>query len=84
MSGAVGVSVDGEVPPGVVEHFARWRFDAYLRTAGSRPEHVVKVNIYLTNIADRAPSGAEGRNRDSGQMDRFCSMQLFQASSDRY
>ena len=34
-----------------------WRWiimDACLRAAGGLPEHIVKVTVYLTDIADRA------------------------------
>jgi 2-iminobutanoate/2-iminopropanoate deaminase len=68
ISGAVGVSASGEVPPDVVEQFAlaMRNLDACLRAAGGRPEHVVKVNIYLTNISDRAAINPE-RIRYFGQ-----------------
>jgi 2-iminobutanoate/2-iminopropanoate deaminase len=56
LSGAVGVTAEGKIPAGVVEQFALalQNLDACLRAAGGKPEHIVKVNIYLTNIADRA------------------------------
>jgi len=61
ISGAVGVSASGEIPAGVVEQFAlaMQNLDACLRAAGGRPEHVVKVNIYLTDITDRAAINPE-------------------------
>jgi enamine deaminase RidA (YjgF/YER057c/UK114 family) len=61
ISGAVGVSASGEIPAGVVEQFAlaMQNLDACLRAAGGRPEYVVKVNIYLTDIADRAAINPE-------------------------
>ena len=61
ISGAVGVSTAGEIPPGVVEQFAlaMQNLDACLQAAGGRPEHVVKVNIYLTDMADRAAINPE-------------------------
>jgi 2-iminobutanoate/2-iminopropanoate deaminase len=40
VSGAVGVRRDGSVPDGV-------------KAAGAGAEHVVKVNVYLTDINDR-------------------------------
>jgi 2-iminobutanoate/2-iminopropanoate deaminase len=56
VSGAVGVAADGTIPPGVVEQFdiALASIDACLREAGAGAEHVVKVNVYLTDVADRA------------------------------
>ena len=55
VSGAVGVAADGTIPPGVVEQFdlALASIDACLREAGAGAEHVVKVNVYLTDVADR-------------------------------
>jgi 2-iminobutanoate/2-iminopropanoate deaminase len=56
VSGAVGVAADGTIPPGVTEQFdiALASIDACLREAGAGAEHVVKVNVYLTDVADRA------------------------------
>lgn len=56
VSGSVGVRTDGSVPDDVVEQFriALYNVSACLRAAGAGPEHVVKVNLYLTDIADRA------------------------------
>jgi enamine deaminase RidA (YjgF/YER057c/UK114 family) len=61
ISGAVGVNGSGEVSLDVVEQFAQAmrNLDACLRAAGGRPEHVVKVNIYLTDISDRAAINPE-------------------------
>src|SRR4051794_18546188 len=55
VSGTVGVAGDGAIPPGVAEQFdvALRNMDTCLRAAGAGPEHVVKVTVYLTNVADR-------------------------------
>jgi len=44
-----------------VEQFAlaMQNLDACLRAGGDRSEHIVKVNIYLTDIADRAAINPE-------------------------
>ena len=56
VSGAVGVRGDGSVPDSVAEQaeLALASIDACLKAAGAGAEHVVKVNVYLTDIADRA------------------------------
>ena len=56
VSGAVGIAGDGTIPPGVAEQFeiALGSIDACLRAVGAGPEHVVKVNVYLTDVNDRA------------------------------
>ena len=55
LSGSVGRSTDGSIPAGVVEQFqlAMDNLDESLRAVGGRPEHIVKVNVYLTDINDR-------------------------------
>ena len=55
VSGAVGVRKDGSIPDSAAEQaeVALANIDACLRAAGARAEHVVKVNVYLTDIADR-------------------------------
>lgn len=55
VSGTVGVAADGSVPPGVVEQFeiAIANMDACLKAVGAGAEHVVKVTVYLTDVADR-------------------------------
>jgi len=55
VSGAVGVRADGSIPADTVEQFqvAIENVDACLRAAGAGPEHVVKVNLYLTDVNDR-------------------------------
>ena len=56
VSGAVGVRPDGSIPDGAAEQaeVALANIDACLKAAGAAAEHVVKVNVYLTDIADRA------------------------------
>jgi enamine deaminase RidA (YjgF/YER057c/UK114 family) len=56
VSGTVGVAADGSTPAGVVEQFeiAIANMDACLKAVGAGPEHVVKVTVYLTDVADRA------------------------------
>jgi 2-iminobutanoate/2-iminopropanoate deaminase len=56
VSGAVGVRADGSIPEGTVEQFdvALAAVDACLRHAGAGAPQVVKVNIYMTNIGERA------------------------------
>lgn len=56
VSGTVGMAADGSVPDGVVEQFelAIANMDACLKAVGARAEHVVKVTVYLTDVADRA------------------------------
>ncbi|MCZ6871427.1 MAG: RidA family protein [Gammaproteobacteria bacterium] len=56
ISGTVGVDGDGNVPEDTAEQFrlAIANLDACLRHAGGRPEHIVKVTVYLTNVRDRA------------------------------
>jgi enamine deaminase RidA (YjgF/YER057c/UK114 family) len=56
VSGTVGVAADGSIPPGVVEQFelAVASMDACLKSVGAGAENVVKVTVYLTDIADRS------------------------------
>jgi len=55
-SGSVGVRPDGSIPTDAGEQMevALANIDACLQAAGAGPEHVVKVNVYLTDINDRA------------------------------
>ncbi|WP_428486308.1 RidA family protein [Rhodopila sp.] len=55
VSGTVGITANGSIPADVVEQFeiAIANMDACLKAAGAGAEHVVKVTVYLTNIADR-------------------------------
>ncbi len=56
VSGTVGVATDGSVPDDVVAQFelAIANMDACLKAVGAGAEHVVKVTVYLTDVADRA------------------------------
>ena len=56
VSGTVGVDSDGSIPDDTADQFeiAIGNMDAALRAAGGRPEHVVKVTVFLTNVNDRA------------------------------
>ena len=55
VSGAVGVGPDGAIPDGTVAQFrlALAGVDACLRHVGAGPQHVVKVTIFMTDIAER-------------------------------
>jgi enamine deaminase RidA (YjgF/YER057c/UK114 family) len=55
VSGAVGVKEDGSVPESTVDQFriALASVDACLRHAGAQARHVVKVTIFMRNIAER-------------------------------
>lgn len=56
VSGIVGMDADGNVPDGTVAQFdlAMDVMDACLRAAGAGPEHVVKVQVFMTDISERA------------------------------
>lgn len=56
ISETVGMTADGFVPDDAVEQFciATDNLDGVLRAAGGRPEHIVKVQLFLTDINDRA------------------------------
>jgi enamine deaminase RidA (YjgF/YER057c/UK114 family) len=56
VSGTVGIAADGSIPADVVEQFeiAVASMDAALKTVGAGAEHVVKLTVYLTDVADRA------------------------------
>ena len=56
ISGTVGLTAAGHMPDDVVEQFriCMDNIDGVLRAAGGRPEHVVKVQVFLTDINDRA------------------------------
>ena len=51
----VGIRNDGSVPQDFEEQFqiAIDCLDRALRAAGGRPEHVVKVQVFLTDVNDR-------------------------------
>ena len=56
VSGALGVAADGTVPDNVATQteLALASIDACLKAVGAGAQHVVKVNLYLTDINDRA------------------------------
>ena len=56
VSGTVGIDRNGSIPSSVVEQFdvALANLDTCLRAAGAGAEQVVKVTVFLTNVADRA------------------------------
>lgn len=56
VSGTVGIDRNGSIPRSVVEQFdvALSNLEICLRAAGAEPRHVVKVTVFLTNVADRA------------------------------
>ena len=56
ISGMVGVAPDGSVPTDTVAQFklALGYVDSVLRAAGGEPRNIVKVQVFLTDVADRA------------------------------
>ena len=56
VSGALGVAADGSIPEDVGEQaeLALASIDACLKAVSAGAENVVKVNVYLTDINDRA------------------------------
>jgi reactive intermediate/imine deaminase len=56
VSGALGVAADGSVPDdvGAQAELALASIDACLKAAGAGAANVVKVNVYLTDVNDRA------------------------------
>lgn len=55
LSGMVGMKADGTIPDDVVDQFriAMDTIDHCLREAGGRPDQVVKVQVFMTNIDER-------------------------------
>ncbi len=55
VSGITGANADGSIPEGVVEQFevAMTALDKCLKAAGAGPEHVVKVQVFMTDIKER-------------------------------
>ena len=55
VSGTVGMAADGSIPEDVVEQFelAVANMDCCLKAVGAGAENVVKVTVYLTEVADR-------------------------------
>lgn len=56
VSGIVGMTAEGFIPENTAEQFdiAMDAMDACLRAAGGLPEHVVKVQVFMTDISERA------------------------------
>jgi enamine deaminase RidA (YjgF/YER057c/UK114 family) len=56
VSGVVGMEADGHIPPDTVAQFniAMDVMDKCLRAAGAGPEHVTKVQVFMTDISERA------------------------------
>jgi enamine deaminase RidA (YjgF/YER057c/UK114 family) len=57
VSGVAGLDGNGDVPEGVVAQFdlAIDVMDQCLKAAGAGADHVVKVQVFLTDINDRPP-----------------------------
>ncbi len=55
ISGLTGARADGSIPDSVVEQFdvAMTALDACLKAAGAGPSHVVKVQVFMTDIKER-------------------------------
>lgn len=55
LSGMVGMKPDGTIPDDVVDQFriAMASIDHCLREAGGRPDQVVKVLVFMTDIDER-------------------------------
>lgn len=55
VSGIVGVTADGSIPADTVAQFdiAMDVMDQCLKAAGAGPEHVTKVQIFMTDIKER-------------------------------
>ncbi|MGE0699824.1 MAG: RidA family protein [Hyphomicrobiaceae bacterium] len=55
VSGITGARADRSIPEGVVEQFdvAMTALDMCLKAAGAGPEHVVKVQVFMTDITER-------------------------------
>jgi len=60
LSGMVGITAKGDVPEDTVEQFrvAMTTIDNCLRKAGGRPDQIVKVQIFLTDISERGAINA--------------------------
>jgi len=55
VAGVVGQAQDGSIPSDVVAQFdlATAAMDKCLRAAGAGPEHVIKVQVFMTDITER-------------------------------
>ena len=56
LSGMVGMTADGHIPEDTVDQFdiALGAIDRCLSAAGGRAEQVVKVQVFMTDISERA------------------------------
>ena len=56
LSGMTGMEADGSIPEDAVSQFriAMDAIDRCLRAAGGRPDQVVKVQVFMTDIRERA------------------------------
>ena len=56
LSGMVGMKANGTMPPDTVGQFeiALQSIDTCLRAAGGKPDQVVKVLVFMTDITERA------------------------------
>lgn len=56
VSGIVGMNADGSIPDTTVAQFdiAMDVMDQCLKAAGAGPEHVTKVQVFMTDITERA------------------------------
>ena len=56
ISGMVGIRLDGTIPEDTAEQFdiALAYVDGVLRSQGGRPQDIAKVQVFMTDIADRA------------------------------
>jgi enamine deaminase RidA (YjgF/YER057c/UK114 family) len=56
VSGIVGMEANGHIPPDTVAQFdiAMDTMDECLKAAGAGPEHVTKVQVFMTDISERA------------------------------
>ena len=56
LSGMVGMKANGTIPEGTVEQFeiALKTIDTGLREAGGKPNQIVKVQIFMTDISERS------------------------------
>jgi enamine deaminase RidA (YjgF/YER057c/UK114 family) len=55
VSGITGARTDGTIPDSVTEQFdvAMDALDKCLKAVGAGPEHVVKVQVFMTDISER-------------------------------
>ena len=55
ISGTVGIAGEGTIPSETVDQFrvALDNLDSVLRATGGKPEDIVKVTVFLTDVSDR-------------------------------